>query len=88
VQPGRNVIFCVGKIVIRSFVFRHIPGGSFIFNISKGSGATLELRPPSPPPEDEVAVGTPPERSWAQDSTPVFDLQFELRLFVFIHIMG
>jgi hypothetical protein len=41
-----------------------------------------------PPPEDEAAMGTPPEQSRAHAPTPVFDLRFELRLFVFIHIMG
>jgi hypothetical protein len=36
----------------------------------------------------EAAEGSNPERSWAHASTPVFDLRFELRSFVFIHIMG
>jgi hypothetical protein len=33
VQPGRNVAFCVGQIVIWSFVFIYISGSIFIFNI-------------------------------------------------------
>ena len=31
---GQKCRFCVGQIVVLPFVFMHIPGGSFIFNIS------------------------------------------------------
>src|SRR5208282_4110463 len=48
-QPGRNVVFWVGQIVMLSFVFMHIPGGSFIFNIFLGCSvparATFYPRP-------------------------------------------
>ena len=37
---------------------------------------------------DEAAEGTRPERSWAHAPMSVFELRFELSLFVFMHIMA
>ena len=56
--------FCAGQIVVLSFVFMHIPGGSFIFDIPlcdfcppfasarvspTSQRDNAELRPPHPP---------------------------------------
>ncbi len=87
-NPAQMSPFVSGKLShgpLFSYTSPEVP--SFLTSL-KGSGATPELRPPSPPPEDEAAEGTQPEQAWAHASTPAFDLRFKLRLFVFIHIMG
>jgi hypothetical protein len=48
VQPGTNVVFFVGQTVVRSFVFIHISGSTFVFNIFwVGSGFLRDLLPDS-----------------------------------------
>jgi hypothetical protein len=86
VQLCRNVVFCFGPIVIFLFVFMHIVGSIFIFNIFIGatpSCACLALRRMV-----EAAEGIKPEQSWAHAPLSVFNLRFELSPFLFIYMMG
>jgi hypothetical protein len=62
-------VFLAGQFVIVSFVFIHIPGGSFIFNIFKGQ---------CPISNPEKHIREPPQ--WAQAG--IFHPLHEHRFFV------
>jgi hypothetical protein len=65
---GQKARWIIGNYVTLSFVFIHIPGGSFIFNISMGKHPVSDL---------DQRFGEPPQ--WAQAG--IFDYLHEHSIF-------
>jgi hypothetical protein len=61
----QKVALIFGHCVIRPFVFIHIPGGSFIFNISLGERAVPDL---------DQRIGEPPQLTQVGIFNPFYEL--------------